>query len=367
MYIPVMNRAENVQLGAVSVANREQGESGAENVQKETIERKRRGFRPGFLSCVLPLVLAGVAQPLQAQEREAALIPPALLDALAPEFLAGRGIDATGGTGLLSGGTAPHSGTPELAEFSGRAAVASAILPGSGQWILGQRRWALYVALEGAAWFEYARRRSDGRRLREAYRELAWRVAREPVFGGTRIDADLEYYEAMTRFPASGEFDLEPGTPGVLPESDPETYNGSIWLLAQQLFLPPDAPPDESSPEYARALEYYVDRGVPSELRWDWRGEDAERARFGGLIRDSDEALRRSTTMLGVVIGNHVLSSIDAMISSRVRQFAGDGARVELRIVPLDAAPTPRTGHGHRGFAAGGSRGPWALRATLFH
>ncbi|MEX0979472.1 MAG: hypothetical protein WDZ89_00155 [Gemmatimonadota bacterium] len=311
---------------------------------------------------MLSLAVACVAQPLQAQKREAALIPPALLDALAPEFRAGRGIAATGGSGLLSAGTAP-----ELAEFSGRAAVASAILPGSGQWILGQRRWALYVALEGAAWFEYARRRSNGRRLREAYRELAWRVAREPVYGGTRIDAGFEYYEAMTRFPASGEFDRAPGTPGVLPESDPETYNGSIWVLAQQLFLPPDAPWDESSPEYARALEYYVDRGVPSELRWDWQGEDTERARFGGLIHDSDEALRRSITMLGVVIGNHVFSSIDAMISSRVRQLAGDGARVELRIVPLDAAPTRRTGHGYRGFAVGGSRGPWALRATLFH
>lgn len=250
-----------------------------------------------------------------------------------------------------------------------RAFIASALLPGSGQWILGQRRWVLYLLVEGAGWLEYSRRRSDGSTLRRAYRDLAWERAREPITGGQRIDGGFEYYETMTHFPASGVFDRAPSEPGVRPETDPSTYNGMIWALARDLFLPPgDAEPDEESEAYARALAYYQERSFGSDFEWDWQGQDAERTRFARLIRDSDDAFRRSTTMLGVVIGNHLLSSIDALVSSRIPPLAASGMRLEFRLVPLHAGI--RRGGAARGPSAlltGLQRDPWALQATLFH
>jgi hypothetical protein len=117
----------------------------------------------------------------------------------------------------------------------GRGFLLSALIPGAGQRVLGQDRWVAYLAGEVWAWAQYLERRREGRNLQDRYRDLAWLVARR-VSSGPRVDGNFEYYESMTNFQASGAYDIDPDELGVQPELDPETFNGSMWALARQIF-----------------------------------------------------------------------------------------------------------------------------------
>jgi len=228
----------------------------------------------------------------------------------------------------LSNPSAPAIGLQEGSTTSAWPALASAVVPGAGQWILGQRRWIVYLALETASVLYHLEREGRGRALRDDYRDLAWEVAR--VSSGTRLDGDFDYYERLSNFNASGGFDLDPVAPGVQPESDPATYNGRIWELARGLFLGGNPSPQSGDPGWDRAIAYYTERGYGDTFLWDWTGKDVERQRFRDTLRASDSAFRRATTVLGVVLGNHIVSAIDALTSSG----GGLSDRVGLEVLP---------------------------------
>lgn len=198
---------------------------------------------------------------------------------------------------------------------AGRAALLSAVLPGAGQYALGQRRSWVYLALETVGWAFWADRRSAGKDLRTRYRDFAWTEAR--LWTGARIDGDFEYYERMSKWRSSGLFDADPATEGVQPEADPATFNGATWVLATGIFLPGDGSTPETDPRYQSALEYYRDRAYGPELLWDWTGKEAEQEEFGSLIRRSDDRFRQATNLLGLVLANHAVSMVDAYVSAR--------------------------------------------------
>lgn len=205
--------------------------------------------------------------------------------------------------------------TPE----PGKAFLFSAVLPGAGQWFLDQDRWPVYLAVELWAWLQFFDWRREGTDLQDDYKDLAWYVAQR-VSTGPRTDAGWEYYESLTRFNTSGAFDADPLTPGIQPETDSRTYNGSIWALAQGIYIPedPENPVEEGSDPYERALAYYSSRAYGPELAWKWGVNVLHQEEYASLIRDSDEALRNSTSMIGVIIANHVLSAVDALVSGRL-------------------------------------------------
>jgi hypothetical protein len=215
---------------------------------------------------------------------------------------------------------APEVTSPRTAPGAEQAFLFSSLLPGSGQWVLGQDRWLPYAVAEGLAWIRFVDWRRLGDDYRNAYRDLAWQVARREATG-LRRDGDFGYYEAMTRFSASGRFDSDPDRPGIQPETDPATFNGRVWGLAREIhFAAGEVEPPEGSPEYLRALDYYLGRGVTDDLRWDWEGNVAGQGAFRSLIRESDESFRRSTTMVGVLLANRFLSAMDALLSARLRE-----------------------------------------------
>ena len=197
----------------------------------------------------------------------------------------------------------------------GVATIASLVLPGTGQLLLGQRRWPLYAGLDLAAWLVYLDRGRTGRELRREYRELAWTVARvgspEP-----RRDGDWEYYERLVSWPRSGAWDTDSERAGVQPETDPSSFNGSVWALARDLYLADGG--GEEDPAYARALEFYRKRASPPDFLWDWTGDEADLRRYAELIDWSDEALRLATIVVGAVVANHLFSAVDAFVSSRL-------------------------------------------------
>jgi len=208
-----------------------------------------------------------------------------------------------------------------------RPMLLSLVLPGAGQHVLGQRRRWAYLALEVVGWVAYLDRHGAGGDLRDRYRDFAWEQGR--IQSLPRIDGNFDYYERLSKWPRSGAFDADPSRPGIQPELDPAAYNGSIWALAVQIFIPPDQSPPESDPRYQDALAYYERRAYGPALLWDWDGKGAAQADLGRLIEESDDRFRQATTALGLVIANHLVSAVDAYLSGR-----GGSGRLRLQVVP---------------------------------
>jgi hypothetical protein len=211
--------------------------------------------------------------------------------------------------------------------------VASLIVPGTGQLLAGQDRGAVYIAAEIFLLSRYVELSSQGDGAAEHYRDLAFEVARRG-YAPARRDTVFEYFEQMQHFTASGEYDNDPGT-AFVPEPDPATYNGSVWLLARRTFwADPDSTPDPASTEYQQAVQFYVARAVGPDFRWSWRDAPLEQQAFGETIRESDGAFREAQTYLGLLLANHLVSAVDAFISSRLAQGLGRPARLETVLGP---------------------------------
>ncbi len=195
--------------------------------------------------------------------------------------------------------------------------VSSALIPGTGQLLSGHERGVLYLAAEAFLMLRFWSLRSEGRRQRDAFRDLAFSVARAP-FRPARRDTVFEYFEAMESYLESGPFSIASGEE-LVPPTDELTFNGRIWLLARETFLPdPDTPPDTSSDEYQRALDFYSARAIGANFQWSWRDAGLERDLFSQSIRLSDDAFRMATQYLGLVMVNHLVSAIDGFVTQRL-------------------------------------------------
>ena len=209
--------------------------------------------------------------------------------------------------------------------------LASLVVPGAGQLLGRQDRGAIYLAAEVLVLSNFLRLNHEARLDAERFRALAYDVARRQ-FVVTRRDTVFEYYEQMERFPESGRYNADTGA-GFLPESDPRTYNGSVWLLARRTIWPdPDVPP---SPElYWRAVEFYKAHAVGPDFQWSWRDHALEHGVFRQTIRKSDDSFRRAQSQLGLLLANHVVSAVDALISSRLAAATGRPTTLHTTLGP---------------------------------
>lgn len=191
--------------------------------------------------------------------------------------------------------------------------VLSFVIPGTGQLVREQTRGWAYLALETVGWVVYADRRRSAGRYRDQYRDLAWETARATT--GERIDGDFAYYERLTQWERSGHYDSDPGAPGIQPETDVSTFNGSIWDRARRIYGVQSTDTDAAG--YQAALEYYGDQAYEDVFVWDWTGHADARERFGSLIRTSDARFQHATIALGLLFANHLISAADAFVSVR--------------------------------------------------
>ena len=232
---------------------------------------------------------------------------------------------------LLAG----HQDAVELPAVSpGRAFLYSALLPGLGQRKLGKGRWLAYLAVEGAAWIAFGQARRSATDERGQYQDLAWEVARS--FDGPRVDGDFPYYETMEKFLTSGAFDTDLAAPGIQPEMDPSTFNGWAWSLATEIHFPPGASPGPGDPEYEAALSDYRARAYDEPFEWSWARQSAAWTNYMDLIDSSDGSLRRASQFLGVVIAKHILSGVDAFVTSRIQGSGRNQVEAQVRLVPRD-------------------------------
>jgi hypothetical protein len=214
-------------------------------------------------------------------------------------------------------------------------AAASAILPGAGQAMMRQKRSIVYLALEAAGVAYYVTQRREGDRERDRYRNLARTVARAQL-SPDGPPGSWDYYERMEKYVSSGEYDLLAGG-NVEPETNWETFNGALWLLARETYWR-DAnvtPPVESS-EYRAALDFYISRAVKPEFRWSWSSSPEAFQQYRLAIASSNSAFKNAEQIVGVVLANHFLSAIDAYASLKLRiRRNGDGATALVASWPL--------------------------------
>jgi len=209
--------------------------------------------------------------------------------------------------------------------------LASLLVPGMGQLLARQDHGAVYLAAEVYLLSRYLQLDHEATQEAKRFQNLAFEVARRS-FAPIRRDTIFEYYEQMERFVESGAYDDDPG-PAFVPEGDPGTYNGSVWLLARRTYwVDPNVPPDPTSWQYRAALDFYTARAVGPNFQWSWREHSLEHQVFRDFIRRSDNAFRRAQNQLGLLLANHVVSTVDALISARLSAAAGRPAEVHTSL-----------------------------------
>jgi hypothetical protein len=288
-------------------------------------------MRTGAAIAVLGAILCG-PEPLPAQARPVSLFtaePSQIALELAPLVALGVHGDPDRVQSVTARG--PGFQVEEPLSSAWWTPIASAVLPGSGQLVMRQRRGVPYLAAEAFLLLQYFSVRDDAREFRNEYQRLA-EVARS-FFTNQFPAGDFEYYERMEQFVESGGYDLDRnGT--FQPEVDTLTFNGFTWRLARRTYWEdPDVEPPLDSDEYLRAVEFYEERAVRDEFRWSWQNAQLEQDLFRQTIQRSNSAFRRTSQYLGVLIANHALSAIDAFVMLRLSRASGPGEyRIEGQV-----------------------------------
>jgi hypothetical protein len=202
--------------------------------------------------------------------------------------------------------------------------LASAVVPGTGQALLGQNRFIAYLAVEGFAFLGYLDQHNEQLRERDRFESLALSIARSSFTGsGSQPVGPWAYYELLEHWKSSGVFDLVPGGT-FTPEGDITTYNGAAWLLARQTYWnDPNVQPDPNSSEYRKALAFYIARAVQPQFRWSWQNAQLEQDVYIQSIEHANQAARDARTQLGILLANHLLSMVDAYVTLRVHGGLG--------------------------------------------
>jgi len=244
------------------------------------------------------------------------------------------------GPGQIGSPSEPVSGTRVVY----KPILFSALLPGSGQLYQGQDRGYLYIAAEAATivgWVYFRNKGNDGK---EEFIQYAWVYARENI-STQNVRGDDAYYEHMARYVKSGEFDTDrnydlndPFT--IDPTTESDSYNAGQWQIALITYGEPDNTGEYVLPTPAdslAALQYYATHAYQPTFYWDWTKNntvDDYRARqnhYLDLRDESNLAFQRATLSLVFLMANHVVSVVDAFLSSRIT-LPGDGGENRTRL-----------------------------------
>jgi hypothetical protein len=184
------------------------------------------------------------------------------------------------------------------------AALVSAIIPGGGQYILGNDRFIAYVAVEFLTWLKYAKDVREKSQSERSFRDVARRVARAN-FSPNPSDGNWTYYEAMRDYLESGNYSLSDTE--LSPETDINTFNGYTWSVAQNTI------PDSNG-----QLAYYIAHAAHPDFRWSWQNAQLQYDQFIHLTENRNDAARAMTRDLTIIGLNHVLSLVDAFATFRL-------------------------------------------------
>ena len=81
----------------------------------------------------------------------------------------------TGSEWQSAGSRQPVRAGPQTRQY---APLVSAVVPGSGQYLLGQDRFVVYAAVEALVWWQYGKHAREQVQQQRAFKEFARQVAR---------------------------------------------------------------------------------------------------------------------------------------------------------------------------------------------
>ncbi|MBI1808708.1 MAG: hypothetical protein HYR75_02315 [Gemmatimonadetes bacterium] len=202
--------------------------------------------------------------------------------------------------------------------------LASLVVPGSGQLLLGQPRAIAYAAVEAFTVFGYLNQHSEMVRERNRSQALAHDVARA-LYPGSLPVGPWAYYEDMEKYVESGVYTRVPGS--VVPETDVSSYNGWLWADVRQRYsVPGNVQTDDGSAAYQKAITEYKARAIRDEYRWTWRNAELEQDVYRQAIRSKNQANRDAMANLRLMAANHLLSMLDAFVTLRLSgRFGANG------------------------------------------
>ena len=176
---------------------------------------------------------------------------------------------------------------PEAVSESGKnppspivAGFLSALVPGSGQLIQGQRRGWLYLGIEAAGWFAYLAVHDAAKQGETDYQEYAdvnWSLARYDTVGSCG--------------PGLGPNDRDSEREALLDDYDNNRD------------------------------QFYQDIGDDDVYACGW-GSQSQRADYSSMIDDSDNLYNAAGYVIGGIVLNHVISGIDAAKSAASKRKA---------------------------------------------
>jgi hypothetical protein len=189
----------------------------------------------------------------------------------------------------------------------------------------GQDRGAIYLVAEAFVLQRFVSLWKQSHREENMYRDLALKVARAPFAPMTR-DTVFEYFEQMGRYGESGPYDTDPG-PRLAPPADETTYNGNIWALARHTYFTSSTTPPDTSIAYQSALAFYRAHAIGPNYLWSWKQAGIEQDLFRQSIKQGDDTFRQATQQLGLLLANHFISAVDALVSERLSRH---GRRIRV-------------------------------------
>ena len=187
------------------------------------------------------------------------------------------------------------------------APIASAVVPGTGQFMLGNDRFVAYAAVEVLTWWKYFKDSREQNRQEALFKELARDAARSH-FSSVLPDGGWTYYEQMRDWQESGRYSQTDNGP-IVPETNDSTYNGSRWQLAQATHIN----------DHAAALAEYEQLAIKPDFRWSWTNAGLQWDIFKRTTANRNDAYHAGVTDLAIIAANHMLSMVDAFVAFRLQ------------------------------------------------
>lgn len=181
------------------------------------------------------------------------------------------------------------------------APVASAILPGAGQYLQKQDRWVAYLAVEGLGWWKLVHDRNERSRQEAEFKTLARTVARAR-FSAEGPDGDWRYYEMMRDFKESGAYSRS--ETHLEPETNDSTFNGYTWRVI--------AATTDTITNKAGALALYAQRAYKDDMLWSWQNASLQLDLFTRSTERRNDADAAAKADIAVLMLNHLISMVDA-------------------------------------------------------
>jgi hypothetical protein len=190
-----------------------------------------------------------------------------------------------------------------------KAVLYSFLLPGLGQYYLGERNraWTFFLT-EGAIWTSFAVFQAQGHIRRDGYQDYA--LAFAGISGGGHSD---DFYREIGDFDSSEEYELF-----IKSDGRSFTYPNS---------------------DYATIEEYFINNRFSDYEPWSWKSTE-DREHYYSLRWGSRLAFRRSLYSLAAALGNRIFSAVYALRSSRSADAVSMNNAQQLHVT-FDSYPDP--------------------------